>query len=54
MGCAVNGPGEAKDAYWYCWRKGGILVFVKGKPVRKINEDSAIDVLMEEIEKINK
>ncbi|NLM44653.1 MAG: flavodoxin-dependent (E)-4-hydroxy-3-methylbut-2-enyl-diphosphate synthase [Clostridiales bacterium] len=55
MGCAVNGPGEAKDAdIGIAGGRGEYLLFVKGKPVRKINEDSAIDVLMEEIEKINK
>ncbi|HHY77293.1 MAG TPA: flavodoxin-dependent (E)-4-hydroxy-3-methylbut-2-enyl-diphosphate synthase [Clostridiales bacterium] len=53
MGCAVNGPGEAKDAdIGIAGGNGEYLLFIKGKPVRKINEDSAIDVLMEEIEKI--
>ncbi len=52
MGCAVNGPGEAKDAD--IGIAGGIseaILFKKGKIIRKIDEESIIQVLLEEIEK---
>ena len=47
MGCAVNGPGEAKDAdMGVAGGNGEGLVFIKGKPYRKYNEN----VLLEEFE----
>lgn len=50
MGCAVNGPGEAKGAnIALC---GGInegLLFIDGKPIRKIPYDNIIDELKKEI-----
>lgn len=53
MGCAVNGPGEAREAD--IGIAGGIgegLLFKKGEIVRKIREDKLIDELIEEIKKI--
>ena len=53
MGCAVNGPGEAREAD--IGVAGGIgegLIFKKGEIVRKVPEDKIIEVLMEEIEKL--
>lgn len=53
MGCAVNGPGEAKDAD--IGIAGGIesaLLFKKGKIIRKIPESEIIKTLIEEIEKM--
>lgn len=52
MGCAVNGPGEAKDADLgvACGRGQGIL-FSKGKAIRKVKEEDIIPALFEEIEK---
>ena len=50
MGCAVNGPGEARDADLGI--AGGIgegLLFSHGKIVRKIPEDKIVDTLIEEI-----
>ena len=53
MGCAVNGPGEAREAD--IGIAGGDhegLLFRKGEIIRKIPEDRLIDELMEEIEKL--
>lgn len=52
MGCAVNGPGEAKDAdIGVACGKGQGLIFAKGETIRKVPEDQIIDALFEEIEK---
>lgn len=51
MGCAVNGPGEAKEAD--IGIAGGIgegLIFKKGKILRKVKEENLLDELMKEIE----
>lgn len=51
MGCAVNGPGEAKEAdIGIAGGKGEILLFKKGKPIGKYPADSALQVLLDEIE----
>ena len=53
MGCAVNGPGEAKDAD--IGIAGGVndaLLFKKGEVIGKIPEDRVIETLMNEIEKM--
>ena len=50
MGCAVNGPGEAREAD--IGIAGGVgegLLFKKGEIVRKIEEDKLIDELIREI-----
>jgi len=53
MGCAVNGPGEAKEAdIGIAGGKGEALLFKKGKIIRKIPQEKIIDKLMEEIEKL--
>ena len=50
MGCAVNGPGEAKEAdIGIAGGKGEVLLFKKGEVVRKIPEDRAVEELVEEI-----
>ena len=52
MGCAVNGPGEAREAdFGIAGGVGGGLVFRKGKVIRSVPENELIDALMEEIEK---
>ena len=44
MGCAVNGPGEAREAdIGIAGGKGEGLLFKKGKIVRKINGDRLVD-----------
>ncbi len=53
MGCAVNGPGEAKEAdIAICGGIGEALLIQNGEIVRKIGEDEIIDVLVEELKKI--
>ena len=50
MGCAVNGPGEAREAdIGIAGGIGEALLFKKGEIVRKINEDRLIDTLIDEI-----
>lgn len=54
MGCAVNGPGEAREAdVGIAGGKGEGLVFRHGEIVRKVPEDRLADALMEEIAKLN-
>lgn len=53
MGCAVNGPGEAREAD--IGIAGGVgegLIFKKGEILRKVREDEIISALMEEISKL--
>ena len=50
MGCAVNGPGEAREAdIGIAGGKGEALLFKKGQIMRKIKEESLISELIEEI-----
>ena len=47
MGCAVNGPGEARDAdIGIAGGSGQAVLFAKGKPVRAIPEARAVAELM--------
>ena len=51
MGCAVNGPGEAKEAdLGIAGGNGEGLVFRKGEIVRKVPESDLLSALREEIE----
>lgn len=51
MGCAVNGPGEAKEAdIGIAGGKGEGLLFKKGEIICKVPENQLIDELMKEIE----
>jgi len=53
MGCAVNGPGEAREAdVGIAGGKGEGLVFRHGEVVRKVPEDRLADALIEEIYKL--
>ena len=55
MGCAVNGPGEAKEAD--IGIAGGdreALLFKRGEIIKKIPEDQVIDVLIDEIRRMGK
>ncbi|KUO76141.1 MAG: 4-hydroxy-3-methylbut-2-en-1-yl diphosphate synthase [Clostridia bacterium BRH_c25] len=50
MGCAVNGPGEAKEAdLGIAGGQGEFLLFVKGNIVKKISQENAIEELIKEI-----
>lgn len=53
MGCVVNGPGEAREADIGVafGRKDGLL-FMNGKPVRKIPLKGATDRLLKEVKKL--
>lgn len=52
MGCAVNGPGEAREAdMGIAGGKGEFLLFIKGEIVRKIPQENAIQKFINEIEK---
>lgn len=53
MGCAVNGPGEARDAdIGIAGGDGFALLFKKGKIAGKYTEKEIVDVLLAEIEKM--
>lgn len=50
MGCAVNGPGEAREAdIGIAGGKGECLIFKKGEIVKKVPESQAVELLMNEI-----
>ena len=53
MGCAVNGPGEAREAdLGVAGGEGEGLLFKKGKILRKVPEDQLLQALLEEVEKL--
>lgn len=53
MGCAVNGPGEAREAdVGIAGGKGEGLLFRNGEIIRKVPEDRLADALLEEIDKL--
>lgn len=53
MGCAVNGPGEARDAdVGIAGGNGEGLIFKNGKIIRKVPESILVDELMKEIENL--
>ena len=52
MGCAVNGPGEAKEADFGIAGGDGFCVFFKdGKLVQRVEENEAVDFLVNETKK---
>lgn len=51
MGCAVNGPGEAREAdIGIAGGNGEGLLFKKGKIIKKVPQSKIVDTLIEEIE----
>ena len=51
MGCAVNGPGEAREAdIGIAGGDGCAILFKKGQILRKIPEDRVVEELVAEIE----
>lgn len=53
MGCAVNGPGEAREAdIGIAGGHGEGLIFKKGEILRKVPENMLVDELMKEIDKL--
>ncbi len=54
MGCIVNGPGEAKDAdIGIAFGKEKAAIFVKGKILKRVNKEKALDEFIKEIFKLN-
>ena len=53
MGCAVNGPGEAREAdIGIAGGDGTALLFRKGEIIKKVPQDRIVEELMAEIEKL--
>ncbi|PKM49881.1 MAG: 4-hydroxy-3-methylbut-2-en-1-yl diphosphate synthase [Firmicutes bacterium HGW-Firmicutes-7] len=53
MGCAVNGPGEAREAdIGIAGGQGVGLIFKKGEVFKKVKEENLIEALIEEINKL--
>ncbi len=53
MGCAVNGPGEAREAdIGLAAGDGEVLLFAKGEVLRKVPEAEAVDALMAEVRRL--
>ncbi len=53
MGCAVNGPGEARQAdIGIAGGIGEALLFKKGKIIGKVKEEDIVERLLEEIDKL--
>lgn len=53
MGCAVNGPGEARESdIGLAGGKDEFLLFKKGEIVRKLKTDTAVDEFVEEVRKL--
>jgi (E)-4-hydroxy-3-methylbut-2-enyl-diphosphate synthase len=52
MGCAVNGPGEAREADLgvACGRGNG-MIYREGKAIRRVSEEEIVPTLLEEIER---
>ncbi|MCY7898228.1 flavodoxin-dependent (E)-4-hydroxy-3-methylbut-2-enyl-diphosphate synthase, partial [Bacillus spizizenii] len=51
LGCAVNGPGEAREAdIGIAGARGEGLLFRKGKIVRKVPEETMVEELKKEID----
>lgn len=53
MGCAVNGPGEAKEAdLGIAGGNGEGIIFKKGEIIKKVREEDLLDELILEIERL--
>lgn len=53
MGCAVNGPGEAREAdLGIAGGRGEALIFKKGVILMKAREEELVELLLEEIKKL--
>lgn len=52
MGCVVNGPGEAEEADIGIAGGDGVgLLYIKGKPAKKVKEEDIVEAVVEEVEK---
>lgn len=55
MGCAVNGPGEAKEAdIGIAGGTGEGILFKKGEIIAHVPEDELVPALLQEIEKMRR
>lgn len=53
MGCAVNGPGEAREAdIGIAGGKGEALLFRKGEIIKKVPQEKVVEELLKEIDKL--
>jgi (E)-4-hydroxy-3-methylbut-2-enyl-diphosphate synthase len=52
MGCAVNGPGEAREAdLGVAAGRGNGMIYREGKAIRRVSEEEIVLALLEEIER---
>ena len=52
MGCAVNGPGEAREAdLGVAAGRGNGMIYREGKAIRRVTEAEIVSALLEEIER---
>ena len=52
MGCAVNGPGEAREAdLGVAAGRGNGMIYREGKAIRRVSEEEIVPALLEEIER---
>ncbi len=52
MGCAVNGPGEAREAdIGLAFGRGEATLFRKGKPSRRLRGAGLLDAFLDEVDK---
>ena len=52
MGCAVNGPGEAREAdLGVAAGRGNGMIYREGKAIRRVTEEQIVPALLEEIER---
>jgi (E)-4-hydroxy-3-methylbut-2-enyl-diphosphate synthase len=52
MGCAVNGPGEAREAdLGVAAGRGNGMIYREGKAIRRVKEEEIVSALLEEIER---
>ena len=55
MGCAVNGPGEARQAdLGIAGGDGFFLLFQKGEAIRRVQEEEALEALRRELDRLEK
>ena len=55
MGCAVNGPGEAREAdLGVAAGRGNGMIYREGKAIRRVKEDEIVPALLEEIDRFVK
>ena len=53
MGCAVNGPGEAREAdIGIAGGDGFALLFKNGEIIKRVDESEIVDALLEEIKEM--